>query len=123
MNILAVDDEKDECRFLADFLTRAGHHVVTAGSALEAMLRVQSEPIDLALVDLMKSRIDGNQFAQFMGTQWNTFDIPLILISGHDDVESRSLARICGCVSCLEKPFSPAELLDHIRHFGHGKGV
>jgi DNA-binding response OmpR family regulator len=122
MNILAVDDEKDTRCFLRDFLTHAGHHVITASCALDAMLRVQTEPIDLALVDLMMSGIDGNQFAQFMSSQWNTFEIPVIMVSSRKDNEAKSWARICGCARYLEKPFSPAELLDAIRDFDHGQG-
>jgi DNA-binding response OmpR family regulator len=122
MNILAVDDEKDTRRFLKDLLTRAGHTVITASSALEAMVHVQMESIDLALVDIMMPGIDGNQFAQFMSSNWNTFDIPMIVISCRKDDETKSWAKICGCVRYLEKPFNPGDLLDAIHDIDSGQG-
>jgi DNA-binding response OmpR family regulator len=120
MNILAVDDEKDTRDFLRNLLTRETYRVSTASSALQAMALVQLERFDLVLVDLMMPGVDGHQLMQFLSSHWTTFDIPIIVLSCRTDAESKSCARIMGCASYIEKPFSPAELLDAIHDIDQG---
>jgi CheY-like chemotaxis protein len=114
MNILVVDDDADVRSLLRDLLGPAGHRVTAASSVLEAILHVELQHYDLVLLDLSLPGMDGLQFAEFMSSHWNTFDTPVIIVSARGDPESRSLARVYNCVGYLEKPFSPAELLDAI---------
>lgn len=112
MNILAVDDEKDTLAFLRDLLVGAGHHVTTANNALEAMVHVQLRPFDLVLLDVMMPGMDGHQFGQFLSTHWQTFEIPIVILSCRTDAESKAWAKLNGVYRYLEKPLSPAELLE-----------
>jgi two-component system phosphate regulon response regulator OmpR len=120
MKILVVDDEKDARSLLKDLLSQAGHRVTAAESAIEAMALVQLESFDLAILDLMMPGVDGFQLTQFMSSNWNTFEIPMIVTSCRTDKESKSWARMCGCRRYLEKPFSPGELLDAVREMDQG---
>lgn len=114
MRILAVDDETDTLRFIRDLLAHAGHRVTTAQNAVEAMVHVQIAAFDLVVLDLMMPGIDGLQFAQFLSGQWNTFETPIVVASCRRDAEAKSWAKLNGCVRYLEKPFSPAELLEAV---------
>ena len=121
MNILAVDDEKDTRSFLDDLLTELGHHVVTAGSAPEAREILQRDPVDVILLDLMMPGTDGFQFARYLSENWTTLDVPVVVISCRRDEESKSYAKIFGCVKYLEKPFDPTELLETLRDIDRGQ--
>ncbi len=114
MNVLVVDDDADARSLLRDLLGTAGHRVTAASSVLEAILHVELQRFDLVLLDLTMPGMDGLQFAEFMSCHWNTFETPVIVVSGRDDAESRSLARIYDCAGFLAKPFGAAELFDAI---------
>jgi DNA-binding response OmpR family regulator len=114
VNILVVDDERDTRTLVHDLLVPAGHHVTTAASVLEAIIHVEISRFDLVLLDLRIPGIDGFQFAEFMSSHWNTFETPVLILSCRKDRESKSLARVYNCAGYLEKPFSPAELLDSV---------
>ncbi len=114
MTILVVDDEEDTRNFLRDLLVHAGRSVTTAGSAAAAMVHVHLQQYDLILLDIMMPGIDGHQLAQFLTSHWNTFDIPIVVISCRKDAESKSWAKLNGCVGYIEKPFSPVEILETI---------
>jgi two-component system phosphate regulon response regulator OmpR len=114
MRILTVDDEEDTRLFMKDLLSRAGHAVTTAASAVEALVHLRMQAFDLIVLDIMMPGMDGHQFATTVSGGWDTFDIPILVVSGRDDRESRMWARMNGVRRYIEKPFAPAELLDAI---------
>jgi DNA-binding response OmpR family regulator len=121
MNILVVDDEQDTRRFLDDLLSELGHRVMTAASAPVARGILQRRPVDVVLLDLMMPGTDGFQFARYLSETWGTLDIPVVIISCRRDEDSKSYARIFGCVKYLEKPFDPTELIDTLRDIDRGQ--
>lgn len=121
MRILAVDDEKTVRHMLKELLRRAGHEVTTAASGIEAFAHVRTRRFDLILLDLIMPGMDGYQLAQYLSNNWDTFDIPVIVISGRTDAESKSWVTINGCVRYIEKPFRVGELLDAISEVERGE--
>ncbi len=111
MRILAIDDEKDTRRLLRDILGSAGHQVIAAADAVQGLFYAEIGRFDLILLDLMMPVMDGRQLARVLARHWNTFDTPIIVLSCLKDEAARREVRNLGCVSFLEKPFSPAELL------------
>lgn len=118
MRILAVDDEADTLSLVRDLLEADGHAVVTATSAAEALVRVQMDAFDLILLDVMMPGVDGHQLAQFLSNQWDTFEIPMVMITCRADRESHGWARLNGCAGYIEKPFAPSELINVVRRIG-----
>ena len=114
MKILAIDDERDTRQLMKDLLSHAGHQVTTASDAVEALAHLQMARYELVLLDMMMPGIDGAQLAQYLSTHWNTFDIPVLVVSCRKDAECKSWAQLNGCVGYIEKPFSPSELLDAV---------
>lgn len=111
---MIVEDEDDTRTLLRDLLASAGHQTTAAASGLEAIMHVEIQRYDLVLLDLMMPGVDGFQFAEFMSSHWNTFEIPVLIVSCRKDAESRSLAKVFACAGYLEKPFGPAELFDAV---------
>ena len=114
MKILIVDDEADTRALLKDLLTQAGHEPICASGAAVALAQLKVDTPDLILLDIMMPGIDGHQLGQHLATHWNTFDIPVLVVSARGDPESKAWAKLNNCVGYIEKPFAPAELLDKI---------
>lgn len=114
MRILVVDDEEDARVFLRELLLQAGHDVTVAANAVEAMVYVRIYAFDLILLDITMPGMDGHQLAQSLSGAWDTFEIPLFVISCRTDSESKAWAKLNGCLRYIEKPFEPTDLLDEI---------
>lgn len=120
MRILVVDDEADVRELMRGLLEQEGHKVTAAEDAVTAGLYLRLARFDLIVLDVMLPGMDGHQFAQSLSNGWNTFEIPVLMVSCRTDPESKGWAKLNGCVGYVEKPFSPSEFLDAV-HVAGGK--
>lgn len=123
MNILIVDDDGDTRALLRTLLSQEGHSPTAAASAAEALVHLKMRRYDLILLDIMLPGIDGLQFAQFLASRWDTFEIPVLVLSARSDEESKSWARLGNCVGYVEKPFGSSDLLERIAGVGADSGM
>ena len=121
MRILAVDDESDTRRLLKDLLRKAGHQVLATSSAIKALIHLRIQQFDLLLLDLMMPGIDGEHLAQILSTRRDTFELPIVVASCRKAEEEKSWPSLQRCVHFLEKPFSPAALLDAVNRVRLGE--
>ena len=86
-NILIVDDDKDICITLSKILNSKGFHVTVANNSDAAINEIKSSSIDLVLLDvwLEGSKKDGLELLKII-KNYNPIT-PVILISGHANVE------------------------------------
>ncbi len=116
--ILVVDDEPSIRRLVQRVLQDEQHEVETAGSALEALGKLQDAPCDLAIVDLMMPDIHGLELAEAIrmldpGT-------PVILMTAYGSIAFESVASHPAISYYLHKPFTLDRLLDLVhRVFPH----
>jgi len=108
--ILVLDDDPHIVRTLEIMLRGDDHEVFTAGSAEDALEMLQTETVDLALVDLQLPGMSGTAFLRQLHEQ--KLDIPSIIITAHGSIETAVEAMKEGAVDYLTKPFSP----DQVRH-------
>ncbi|HEX2224143.1 MAG TPA: sigma-54 dependent transcriptional regulator [Thermoanaerobaculia bacterium] len=102
--ILIVDDEGGIRSTLSAILEDEGYRTETAGTAGEAAGRLRSEPFDAVLLDLWLPDRDGLELlAELRETG---FDHPVIVISGHGNVDTAVKATRLGAYDFLEKPLS-----------------
>ncbi len=110
-NILAVDDNSNNLRFLTDLLTREGYEVRPAPNGKLALSAAQGDPPDLILLDIMMPGMDGYEVCQELKSEPATKDIPVIFLTAKakaiDIVEGFEM----GAVDYMTKPFKRAELL------------
>ncbi len=106
--VLVVDDEELYRNALERILARAGHSVVTARDATEALAIVSAQPIDLVLADIQMPGINGieliRQILDFAP------DLPCIVVTGHGSSERSVEALRAGAFWYLEKPFDQGHL-------------
>ncbi|MFP4238849.1 sigma-54-dependent transcriptional regulator [Rhodosalinus sp.] len=114
-DILIVDDERDIRELIGDILEDEGYSVRLAGTSDEAMAAINAEPPGLLILDiwLKDSRMDGIDILKT--TKRDNPDVPVVIISGHGNIEIAVAAIKQGAYDFIEKPFNIDQLLVVIR--------
>jgi len=113
--ILVVDDNSSNRDILARRLTRLGYEVSTAVNGLEALELLVEKRFDLVLLDIMMPIMNGYEVLDRMKADSELRNIPVIVLSASDEMQSavRSIQR--GAEDYLAKPFDPVLLKARIR--------
>lgn len=113
--ILVVDDEKDIRQLLGQILSDEGYKVCLARNSESAMNEINENAPDLIILDiwLKDSHMDGIEILKTVRS--NDHDIPVVVISGHGNIEIAVAAVKQGAYDFLEKPFNSDQLLVVIR--------
>jgi len=108
--ILAVDDNEVNLTLLTRFCERRGHSVTAVKSGEDALERISKAEFDLVILDIMLPGINGFQVLSQISESENV-DVPVIVLSSLDDVESMATCLRMGAQDFLRKPFV-AEILE-----------
>jgi len=114
-NILIVDDERDIRELIADILQDEGFSTRLAGSSDECMASIGEELPALLILDiwLKDSQMDGIDILKTVKRSHP--DVPIVIISGHGNIEIAVAAIKQGAYDFIEKPFNIDQLLVVIR--------
>jgi CheY-like chemotaxis protein len=113
--VLVVDDERQNRQLLEIMLEPEGFIVLTAAGGAEALALVAREPPDVILLDVMMPGMDGYQVAAAIKGAAATRNIPVILLTGLDDHQARTLGRDAGADDFLSRPLDRTELCTRLR--------
>ncbi|MEX2520625.1 MAG: sigma-54 dependent transcriptional regulator [Paracoccaceae bacterium] len=110
-DILIVDDEADIRNLVGDILRDEGHTTREAEDADGALAGVDEAPPDLIILDiwLQGSRMDGIEVLK--SVKRDNPDVPVVIISGHGNIEIAVAAIKQGAYDFIEKPFNTDQLL------------
>lgn len=109
LRVYAVDDDRIILDILASILEESCQlETFSAGAA--CLERVVEQKPDLFLLDVSMPEIDGYALCRHLKEDWETQDIPVYFVSGHDDIETRLICYEAGGDDFIVKPFEPAEL-------------
>lgn len=108
--VLAVDDNPGNLGVLERRLLRHGLQVESAGGGVEALNLIRTRPFDLVLLDVMMPGVDGYSVLLEMKSNPDTRDIPVIMISALDEMESVVNCIEAGAEDYLPKPVNPTLL-------------
>jgi putative two-component system response regulator len=104
-----VDDESSVRRLIAGILAKAGHRVLQAGSAQEAMRALETEDVALVVSDInMPGSISGLELIDALRASRPS--LPIILVTGSIDESSLQEALDRGAAGFITKPFKAVEL-------------
>ncbi len=103
--ILIVDDNATNRELLTRGLSKQGHHCETASDGALALDRLEEAPFDLVLLDLVMPRLDGVGVLTVMKQDPQLRQIPVIMISGNDDLPKVVECIQLGADDYLSKPF------------------
>lgn len=113
-NILVVDDEDDILEFVERVLKDAGYQVFKAKDARQGLSILQSEKIDLVLLDIMLPEIDGWQMIQMMKSDEKLKKIPVAMLTARVDAYDKIIGLKEGAVDYICKPFTEDQLLKRV---------
>ena len=114
-DILIVDDERDIRELISDILKDEGYTTRLAANSDECMAQVNSDPPSLMILDiwLKDSNMDGIDILKTV--KQDRPEIPIVIISGHGNIEIAVAAIKQGAYDFIEKPFNIDQLLVVIR--------
>ena len=114
-DILIVDDERDIRELVSDILEDEGYATRLAGNSDDCIAAINTEPPALLILDiwLKDSRMDGIDILKTV--KRDNPDVPVVIISGHGNIEIAVAAIKQGAYDFIEKPFNIDQLMVVIR--------
>ena len=110
-DLLVVDDNEDNRYTLTRRLKREGYsRIATAENGREAIEKMKSGPVDLVLLDIMMPQMNGYEVLEHMKSDPALRNIPVIMISALDEIDSVIRCIELGAEDYLAKPFNPTLL-------------
>ena len=113
--ILVVDDVEANVALLSAILEREGYFVVPAFSGRQALAKTESEKPNLILLDIMMPRMDGFEVYRPIKAEAATAQIPIILVTGLADEQTRARGFEAGANDYLTLPVNYPALMACIR--------
>ncbi len=110
--VLVIDDDHDICFLLNKYLTKQGFEVFEALTARKALDILESHEIDAVLCDF---RLEGMDGITMIGKIKEKQNIPVIMITAHNDLKIAVTAMKQGAYDFVLKPLFPEEILNTLK--------
>jgi len=126
--VLVVDDSKTSRMKLREELEEGGYEVIEAVNGLEALIRATTAPIpDIITLDIEMPKMDGFETCRKLREQrYSRFfinakdsQVPVIFITGNDNIGDRKKGFELGAVDFITKPFEKGEILNTVNKILH----
>ncbi|BBC24625.1 sensor histidine kinase [Pseudanabaena sp. ABRG5-3] len=112
--LLIVDDVPDNLFLVRTILEEEGYEIITASNGYEALKIIESEPIDLVLLDVMMPLMDGYEVTRRIRAMKDLPFIPILLITAYDRANAVKGLDL-GADEFIRKPIEADELLARVR--------
>lgn len=111
-NILVVDDEKEIADLLELYLKNDGYQVLKFYKGAPALKCVETEKIDLALLDIMLPDVDGLEICRRIREEHN---FPIIMLTAKGEELDKVTGLTMGADDYITKPFTPLEVVARVK--------
>lgn len=111
-NILVVDDEKEIADLVAVYLENENFTVFRCYDASEALRYVETETLDLAVLDIMLPNINGLQICRKIREKYS---FPIIMLTAKGEETDKITGLTLGADDYITKPFLPLELVARVK--------
>ncbi|WP_432353853.1 response regulator transcription factor [Sporosarcina sp. A2] len=112
--LLVVDDDPHIRELMKIFLSKEGFSIVEATDGEEALSVLETEKIDLIILDIMMPNMDGWAFCQEVRTYYSD-SLPVLMVTAKGETAQKVKGFDLGADDYLVKPFAPAELMARVR--------
>ena len=103
-SVLVVDDDEDMLIMVQHILIAEGYEPLISPNAQNALAIITRRRPAVVLLDIRMNGVDGADICQHVKSKPDTASIPVIILSGSDDIAA--IAKACGADAYLAKPFS-----------------
>ncbi|WP_088014122.1 vancomycin resistance response regulator transcription factor, VanR-F/VanR-M family [Gottfriedia acidiceleris] len=118
ISILIADDEQEIADLISYHLEKEGYYVIKVSDGHEAVRVVESQTIDLLILDIMMPKMDGYEVTRLIRERHN---MPIIFLSAKTSDFDKVQGLVIGADDYITKPFTPIELVArvnaHLRRF------
>lgn len=116
VSVLAVDDSKAVCDYVASALASQGIRVTTANSGEEALEIVnQRSDFSCVLMDVLMPGMDGYDACRMIKNKFT--DMPVIMLTGKTSPFDRIRAKMAGCDAYITKPVNQQDLISKLQSY------
>ena len=111
---MLVDDDATNRNLVSEILDLCGYESIQASSGAEALTILTDQAVDVILLDIMMPDMDGWEFCRQLKQSINLAHIPIIMLTGLVDDESRQKSFDVGADDFISKPFKMDDLVSRI---------
>ena len=122
-SILVIDSEEINRRLLKAIFKTAPYRILEARKASEAMALLQSDKIDLVILDLMLPEMSGPELCRWIRSNRPTQLVPVLMITNVQGVENEIISISSGADEFLIKPLHPAVVRTRVRAMLRNKAL
>ena len=113
--ILIIDDNPDIRNILKDLISDAGYETRVAANYNQALNEIDKKLPDVAIIDVKLDKGDNDGIELLNHIKNKNKDIPVIIISGHANIEMAIKSLKSGAFEFLEKPFDEERLMNFVK--------
>ena len=110
--VLLVDDDRELCQMLTEYLQAEKFEVASVHDGAEALQELRRSPYEILILDVMLPNVSGFDVLRELGTVHST---PVLMLTARGDDVDRIVGLELGADDYLSKPFNPRELVARIR--------
>ncbi len=115
--ILIVDDEQGFLQILQVVLQRAGYKTITALSARDALRQMETNDVDLLILDDMMPQMSGSELCSQLKGDPKTAHLPVIMHSAGLKIHDKAHIQRIGADAVLPKPSQPRDIIEMVGRF------
>ena len=112
--ILVIDDNSDIRKLISEILKDRGFKVREGANFDQALLEIKKKLPDVAIIDVKLDKGDNDGIELLGNIKKIDEDVPVIMISGHANVQMAVDSLKLGAFEFIQKPFSPERLLNFL---------
>lgn len=116
VNILVVDDDRENLKVVSNFLKEKGYKIALALNGKKALKVLEDNKIDLILLDIMMPGMDGFEVCKVLKEKSETKEIPVIFLTAKNETDEIVEGFRLGGVDYITKPFKREELFARVNN-------
>src|ERR1700743_3014659 len=110
--VLLVDDDRELCQMLSEYLTAEHFEVKSVHDGSDALAELKVSEFEILILDVMLPSVGGFDVLRRLGA---SYDTPILMLTARGDDVDRIVGLELGADDYLSKPFNPRELVARIR--------
>src|ERR1700674_3878764 len=110
--VLLVDDDRELCQMLSEYLAAEHFDVQSVHDGSDALAELQLSDFEIVILDVMLPSVGGLDVLRKLGASFST---PILMLTARGDDVDRIVGLELGADDYLSKPFNPRELVARIR--------